>query len=267
MSAPEAEQIQFALASLHSRGWEEVNHGKRIEFKVWALDTETPEIIRFLSPLLSGKIREQKVKTEKWEKSWKAFFKPIQVGKRLLVLPSWMKPDKNEKRIKVRLNPGMAFGNGDHPTTQMCLLALEKNVQPGDRWLDLGTGSGILAIAATKLGAKEVLAMDEDPIALHYAKANREKNHLTGKIKLLERTRPPRARKFDGIVSNILAEPLVELAPSILSALKPGGVLILSGITREKAPWLIREYKRLKAVVLAFESRKEWVCLRLELHT
>jgi ribosomal protein L11 methyltransferase len=171
-----------------------------------------------------------------WDEAWKQHFHPICVGRRLIVAPPWEQPADSEGRIVVKINPGMAFGTGAHPSTRLCLQALEQCVHPGMRVVDLGTGSGILAVAAAKLGAAVVAAADNDPNALRVARANLEANGVADRVILVEADSPKPFRNADVLVANILAEVIASMAESIPSALAEDGVFIGSGIAEGQEP-------------------------------
>jgi ribosomal protein L11 methyltransferase len=176
---------------------------------------------------LGGAVAE--VPDEDWGEGWKKDFRPLDVG-RVRVRPSWIDEPTPTGAVEVVLDPGMAFGTGTHPTTSLCLAALSDllTARPGASVLDVGTGSGLLAIAARKLGAGRVAANDEDPVAVRVAGENAERNGAA-----LELTVDPVeaiAGTFDVVVANILANVLVALAPALAAKLAPGGVLLLSGI-------------------------------------
>ena len=176
---------------------------------------------------LGGAVAE--VPDEDWGEGWKKDFRPLDVG-RVRVRPSWIDEPTPTGAVEVVLDPGMAFGTGTHPTTSLCLAALSDLItaRPGASVLDVGTGSGLLAIAARKLGAGRVAANDEDPVAVRVAGENAERNGAA-----LELTVDPVeaiAGTFDVVVANILANVLVALAPALAAKLAPGGVLLLSGI-------------------------------------
>ncbi len=160
-----------------------------------------------------------------WANAWKAFYKPMRVGRHLVVTPPWETPELGAGDIPLVIDPGMAFGTGSHPTTQLCLAALEDYVAPGMRVADIGTGSGILAIAASKLGAADVLATDIDPLAVKIAAENVGVNGV-----------PVRAQEafpigaYDLVVANILADVIIGLADALATRVTPDGVLIASGI-------------------------------------
>lgn len=167
-----------------------------------------------------------------WAEAWKAHFKPLRIGRRLVVRPSWEPWDASPQDLVLELDPEMAFGSGAHPTTAMCLALLEEHVVPGARVLDWGAGSGILSLAAARLGAAEVLAVDLDPLAVRTAAANACRNGLESRIRAevgsIETL--PAGETFDLIVANIVADPLIVGAGEVARRLRPGGLALLSGI-------------------------------------
>ena len=167
------------------------------------------------------------VPDQDWSETWKAGLQPFTVGK-VFVRPSWIGAVPPAGAVEVVLDPGMAFGTGTHPTTSLCLAALGERVRAGARVLDVGTGSGLLAIAAAKLGALQVVASDDDPIALAVAGENAERNRVQLEVTGAIPSRIP--GRFELVVANILANTLVALAPGLAPRLAPGGTLLLSGI-------------------------------------
>lgn len=195
-----------------------------------------------------------------WEESWKQHFHPIPVGSRFLITPPWIVPPNPEGRIVLRINPGMAFGTGHHPSTRLCLRALEQLVSPGGKVADLGTGSGILAIACALLGAN-VLAADNDPQALLCARENLQANSMSHRVLLLQADTPAVFRGADVLVANILAEVIVSMAPNIPGALRPGGVFIGSGIA-EGQDVAVSEALQKAGLQVCQELREEgWVAV------
>jgi ribosomal protein L11 methyltransferase len=172
---------------------------------------------------------EQLVEVD-WENEWKKFFKPRRVGQHFVVRPTWETFDAQPSDLVIILDPGQAFGTGDHPTTRNCLGFLEKYVQPGRDVLDLGCGSGILAVGAKLLNAGEVCAIDIDPISIEVAKENFERN----KVDVLTAVGDVLALQFEAewdiVVSNIISATLINLAPDATYALRYGGKWIVSGI-------------------------------------
>jgi ribosomal protein L11 methyltransferase len=179
------------------------------------------------------------VSTEDWSTSWKVNFKPLRIGRRLLIVPSWEEPQPQADDIVLRLDPGMAFGTGGHETTRLCLELLEQILENiptmvSPAVLDLGTGSGILAMAAVQLGAGRVCAVDIDPLAIEVACENLAINGLQDQVECSTTPLESLEGCFDVILANILAEELVRLAPHLNERLAPGGSLVLSGILTEK---------------------------------
>ncbi len=164
-----------------------------------------------------------------WAERWKSHYTPQRIGKSFYVVPTWIEPDARESDRVIRMDPGMAFGTGLHPTTRLCLAALERHVAGGDAVLDIGTGSGILAIAGALLGASEVAAIDLSPDAVEIARANAERNgvHLLVQAGELHELEPA---EYDVVVANLLASTIIELAPALIPRLRPGGIVISSGI-------------------------------------
>lgn len=182
-----------------------------------------------------GEITFLNVEEEDWANSWKAFFKPTAIGKRLVVRPTWESYTPREDELVLDLDPGMAFGTGGHATTSMCARFLEKFLTPGSKVMDVGTGTGILAMSAALLGAKDVLAMDFDPVAVRVAEENIRKNQLAGVIRVRQNDLLQGiSEKADLIVANIIAAIIIRLFPQAREHLVPGGYLITSGIIGER---------------------------------
>ena len=191
-----------------------------------------------------------------WANAWKAFYKPLRVGRRLVVTPPWETPTLVTGDLVLTIDPGMAFGTGSHPTTQLCLAALEDYLRPGQRVADIGTGSGILAIAAAKLGASEIVATDIDPLAVRIAGDNVAVNGVRAQTQEAAPT-----GTYDLVVANILADVIIGMAESLAGWVAPGGILIASGIidTRESDVRLAVEGEGFSPL----ETRRdgEWVAL------
>lgn len=196
------------------------------------------------------------VEEQNWVQLTQSQFDPIPVSDRLWIVPSWHDAP-NPSAINLILDPGMAFGTGSHPTTRLCLEWLERTVQTGESLLDYGCGSGILAIAAAKLGATQVKGVDIDPQAVEAARNNAERNQVTALFadnsQLVEGL-------YDRVVANILSNPLKVLAPAICALVKPGGALALSGILEAQAAEIIDIYRPWANLAIA-DTREGWVCL------
>lgn len=188
------------------------------------------------------------VHEDDWANAWKQFFKPVAVTERLVIKPTWEEYEPKEDELIIELDPGMAFGTGTHPTTSLCLKALESAIDGGERIIDVGTGSGVLAIGAMKLGADKVLALDLDPVAVKCAKENIELNGYENEVEVrlsdllgVLRESEGEQRQADGVkppvdlvVANILAEIILLFIADVMDVLKPGGLYIASGIFKNK---------------------------------
>ena len=196
------------------------------------------------------------VEEQDWVRLTQSQFDPIRISERLWIVPSWHQAP-NPEAICIALDPGLAFGTGSHPTTRLCLQWLEQVVTPGVSVLDYGCGSGILAIAAGKLGASPLAGVDIDPRAIEAAAFNAENNGVSAQFALAEK---PQSGSFDIVVANILANPLRALAPALAARVRPGGRLALSGILREQAEEIIAIYAPW-AELSIFGEHEGWVCL------
>ena len=198
----------------------------------------------------------EEVAEQNWVQLTQSQFDPIRVSERLWIVPSWhAAPDP--AAVNLVLDPGMAFGTGSHATTRLCLEWLERNVRSGCSVLDYGCGSGILAIAAARLGAGTVAGVDIDPLAVEAARANAERN---GVMATFHDSAQPVAGAYDLVVANILSNPLRLLAPAICAHVRRGGRLVLSGILREQADEIMTIYGQWLPMQVA-DFREDWVCL------
>lgn len=252
----------------------------RIEQGLWLLG-----MIRPVGPLHVRQIEE-----EDWANAWKQYYTIQRIGTRMVIVPSWLDYQPLPDDLVVRLDPGMAFGTGLHPTTQLCLIELERYVTPGMHVLDLGCGSGILSIAAARLGAARVLALDTDPIAVEATRTNAVLNGVADKIIAAEGSlgrgaafghwlrpdaginveAPPLLPaslpddvppQFDLAVANIIARVLVAVAPDFAVALRPGGLLISSGIIADREPDVVAAYAAVGLEAVARRQEGDWVAL------
>ena len=210
----------------------------------------------------SPELTFSKIEDQDWSRSWRRFFRPDRVTRRLMVLPAWEPVPHSIDGHVVRIDPGPAFGTGQHPTTRMCLEAMEKAPLP-ELWtlLDVGTGSGILAIYGVKLGAGRVAAIDIDPEAIRWAERNIELNDLSGVIDLSSRPLEKWKDKFSLVTANLILGVILELIPHFSRVLAPDGRLVLSGILRDQVKKVeggLSEYGFDKDLVL---YKEEWACL------
>jgi ribosomal protein L11 methyltransferase len=208
---------------------------------------------------------------EDWADAWKEHYQPIPIGRRLLVLPAWISYEEKD-RHKVILDPGMAFGTGTHPSTRLCLTALEDFLQDGDRVIDLGCGSGILSIAAARLGAENILAVDVDLQAVRISRENVHRNGLDGIIIVQEGSlssllecQNPSALPFDMLVANILAPTLETLVSEGLpQTVRPGGMLILSGVLDKQFDSFLEKCTSAGLELIESREEQDWRALILK---
>jgi ribosomal protein L11 methyltransferase len=212
-----------------------------------------------------GPLRVREIDDADWAHAWKAHYVPQRIG-RLVVVPSWLANEPiAPEELPIILDPGMAFGTGLHPTTRGCLELLQEIVPMPPRVLDVGIGSGILAIAALRLGATSAHGLDTDPVAVDAARANAGRNDLGSRLTAAAGTLPADpAERFPLVVANLVAAVLVELAPRLSAHLSSGGVLLASGIIGPRAGEVIDAMASVGLAVGARRDADEWVSLRLE---
>ena len=212
----------------------------------------------------AGKIEIAKVKREDWKESWKRHFHPMEIGAALLIKPSWIKQCLKKGQAVVILDPGLSFGTGQHPTTSFCLNEIVRTRKNGlaQSFLDIGTGSGILAIAAAKLGYQPVHAFDFDPESVRVAKENTRKNRVNTKIKLTrgDVTKLPLkpARQYDLVCANLISNLLIAEKQRIVNRLKPNGILVLAGILAVEFGAVEKAFAKLKLKLVAKRVENEW---------
>ncbi len=211
-------------------------------------------------------IQSESILERDWSENWKKFFKPLRVGSRWIIKPPWAKVRLTKDDLLVEINPGMAFGTGTHPTTQLCLQALEKRLKKrGLSVLDIGTGSGILAIAASRLGAREVLGIDIDQVAVDNAKENVIRNRVSESVRI-KRARIGDVRgEFDLVMANLDSKTLRRMRKALIHHLNNQGILILSGVLKIEEDKL-RQYYLHPGLLKWLETtqQREWVCLTLK---
>lgn len=208
-----------------------------------------------------GDLRTRVVDEADWAEAWKQHFHVQHLGRRLVIKPSWLRYHRTGDEVVIDLDPGMAFGTGLHPTTRLCLEALEHRAERGSlgRVLDVGCGSGILSIAAVKLGATRALAVDIDPIAVEATAANASHNRVGKRVRARDGTIPSNEGPFDTVLANLVAGILIELAAHVADEVVPGGTLVASGIfiDREADTWAALEGAGFELVRRWHES--DWV--------
>ena len=203
---------------------------------------------------------------EDWAHTWKEFYQPVRVGRKVVVRPPWRDYEEAPGDVVVILDPGMAFGTGTHPTTRLAMTGLEAAIQPGDTVLDVGTGSGVLAIAAARLGAVSVDANDIEPVAVRSARENVERNDLDIPVRIEEGTAGPDGpfpRTYTLVVANIIARVLIELVDGITGSVAVGGTLVLAGIIEGREADVISAYGARGFTVTEREQIEDWVGMTL----
>ena len=197
---------------------------------------------------------------EDWQNGWRKYYHPMDVGQRLAIVPSWQ--DYNTDRVKLILDPGLAFGTGGHETTNLCLEVLDERVKGGERVLDIGTGSGILAIAALKLGAAVAEGVDIDPVAVRTAGENAALNGVADKLTVLVGDLSDKASgKYDIITANIVANAIMSLAPAVPGLMADDAVFIASGIIDSRKDEVIAALEAAGLAVLEVKEKRGWECI------
>jgi ribosomal protein L11 methyltransferase len=221
-------------------------------------EVDSQAIIEMLTQMVpqvpASNYKVEQLEDKDWVRAWMDQFKPMQFGERLWIIPSWCEAPKPDA-INLLLDPGMAFGTGTHPTTSLCLTWLDQNPPVDMNVIDYGCGSGILALASQKLGAKKVSGTDIDPQAITASIENSERNNEQIPFALVKDFQ---AEPADLIMANILAGPLKELAPEFDRLLKPGGTLTLSGLLANQADDLIEHYKSIGITLDTCQTLDEW---------
>lgn len=224
-------------------------------------ETDTQAIVSSLENLLpdiaATQYKIEALEDKDWVRAWMDQFEPMRFGQRLWIVPSWHTPPEADA-VNLMLDPGMAFGTGTHPTTSLCLTWLDQHAPTGLNVIDYGCGSGVLALAAQKLGAADVRGTDIDPQAIIASEQNAERNQADIDFKLVKDFQ---AAPADLLVANILAGPLKELAPEFIRLLKPGGTLVLSGLLTNQAPELIAFYDQQGFALLEQQDLDDWSLL------
>lgn len=202
------------------------------------------------------------IKEEDWANNWKKYFKPFNVGKKLLIKPTWEECDNEENRIILEIDPGASFGTGSHETTKMCLIGLEDYMKEGDEVIDVGCGSGILSIAAAKLGCKHVTGVDIDPMCIETSSYLSKINSVSDKFDVFIGDLAEKVDvQADVVVANIFAHIIKRLTPDTKRILKKGGIFISSGIIKETVDTVIDSYKENGFEILEVNNMGDWYCV------
>jgi ribosomal protein L11 methyltransferase len=229
-----------------------------------------------LHPISDPEVRE--LDEEAWAEAWKQQYHRLRIGRRTVIVPAWETYEPGAGEVVIRLEPGMAFGTGLHPTTRLCLQAMEAAVLPGCRVLDVGTGSGVLAIAAALLDAGAVVALDADPVAVRVAEENVDANGVAGRVEVRHGSLPGgeavplafalegslpllEAGQFDLVLVNILAPVIAGMAPALAARMGAGGSLIASGLILDQEPIVVEALQRQGLEIAGRSQEEDWVCL------
>lgn len=242
---------------------EEFHGTSRVKF--WVSDDETGRAVleRVRTAGLSPSVKT--VRDSDWENNWREYYQPIEIGERLVIVPEWQ--EYGGERVPVRLDPGLLFGTGDHPTTKMCLKAVEDHTRPGSRVLDIGCGSGILGIAAAVLGCESVTAADVDEKASEIVMENAalsgaaEKFRVyTGDVIADARLRKKLGGAYDLVLANIVADVIIPLATHVPGFMKPDGIFVCSGIIDGREDETEAALKNAGLSILRHDRMEEWSC-------
>ncbi|MFC1857280.1 50S ribosomal protein L11 methyltransferase [Thermodesulfobacteriota bacterium] len=256
-------------------GWSDGSHEKPPCHAVIGYFPQSDALERQLDALESGLDRLNKenhilssivyrqVDEEAWAESWKAHFQPEKITERIVVKPTWRDYAANSQDIVLEIDPGMAFGTGTHPTTALCIRMIEKYLEPGRFLLDIGTGSGILMIAAAKLGAGTLWGIDNDPVAVEIAVKNLAQNKIEPeRFSVLRGNLADNIeQKFDMVVANILSQVIIELLDNITNVLKQDGIFICSGIFQDNKDPVLQKMEQQGFVILEVQTKEDWVAV------
>ncbi|MHC1725515.1 MAG: 50S ribosomal protein L11 methyltransferase [Syntrophobacteraceae bacterium] len=276
--SPEAaEHLAAEIADAFGTSVEYTNEGIRTYFESTRFpgeETRLKEILRFWTRMHSDEeepgLLFSEIPDEDWSETWKAHFKPLRVGNRFLVSPTWESVQQTPQDLMIRIDPGRAFGTGHHETTRLCLQWLEgwvDDLPPGStpgNLLDVGTGSGILAIGAALLGFQQIIGIDNDPEAIEVAVENIELNSLPDRIRVFCTTPQEVDSGFDVVISNIQSLPLIAMSRTLVSKLKTTGRLVLSGILTEQAQDVSAEYEKRGLRLIGSRIDGEWILLAFD---
>jgi ribosomal protein L11 methyltransferase len=231
----------------------------RLEGRLVELRGKLRDLREWGLPLGEQPLTVRWAEDEDWAQAWKRFFRPFRVGRQFVICPTWEVWDASPGDRVLTIDPGMAFGTGTHPSTQLCLELMEGRIVPGAAVLDIGTGSGILAIAAAALGATPIVAVDLDPVAVAAARGNLLANGLARDIQLLVGTARAVGGRYDWVLANLIADVIREDAALLAGRLRAGGRLVASGIIGERGPEVAKALTGEGLQIEAEATREGWV--------
>ena len=214
-----------------------------------------------------GDLRVSTLKEEDWANAWKEHFQVHRIGDRTVIRPPWREYEPKDDEVVVELDPGMAFGTGLHPSTRLSVLGVEQVIKPGDTVFDVGTGSGILAIAAVKLGAARADCVDVETVAVRATVENAERNGVSDRVAVelgSAGSGEPFQGEYDVVLANIIARILIELSESLVRQTKPGGHLVLAGIIQSREQDVMDALTALGATLVTRRQHDDWVSLVLQ---
>lgn len=241
-----------------------ISEEKDVEGFIKTISEEVKKLTDYGIDIGEGKVYTDSVKEEDWANTWKQYYKPSRIGKNIVIKPEWEDYEALGHDIVIRMDPGMAFGTGSHETTSMCIANLEKYVGKDSTVFDIGCGSGILGITAAKLGAKDVVGIDIDAVAVKVAKENIEKNAVGHAMVAMEGNLADdmdKDRKADIVVANIIADIIMILAKDVKDFLKEDGIFISSGIILAKVDEVVASLEENGFEIVNVEKKGEWACV------
>ena len=264
-----ADTVSNDIFNLGAEGFEEVGDGLKIYFTedLWnpSLRQSLIDIISKFDPeFKDSRIHLKPVPFQNWNESWKENFQLFHLANKIIIKPDWDDYNAKDDEIVITISPKMAFGTGHHETTQLVLLALQKYIKQGHSLLDAGTGSGILSILAAKLGANNITAFDNDPIAIENARENFNLNKIKNAYHLFCGTlENVKKNEYDIIVANIDRNVLLKFPEKLIPYIKPGGTLILSGLLSRDEDKILTAYEEFDWQVIEKDQKGSWIVLTL----
>lgn len=240
-----------------------------LEQRLAALQIYIDSLTELFPELEKPGFRTEIIRDPDWGEAWKKYFKPLRVSRNIIIKPTWESFSPVGREIVIEIDPGMAFGTGQHPSTRMCLEAIDKlllSEQLTEQWsiLDVGTGTGILGIACAKLGARRVLCVDNDEQATEIAQENVLINRVEERVTVTSRDVAELTEPFDLVVANLTAKILIEFYPDLVRLVKPGGYLVISGIIEQNKPDIETRFLSDSFPIHHLITEKEWVCYLLK---